>query len=694
MEILELVITVVGALIGGFVVLAVSYGMLRLIIGWTYSIPQQGQALVRTGVGGIRISFDSGIFVFPVIHRLEVMDIGVKRVEIHREGSTGLICKDNLRADIKVTFYVRVDSKSPEHVKAVAQILGCVRASDPQVLAELFEPKFSDALKTAGRDFNFEDLLNKRAAFRDAIKTHVGTDLNGYVLDDAAIDILEQTKVDKLDPNNILDSEGIKLITERTATQAILTNERNRDKEREINKKNVETREIVLEQNKQLAEAEQKQQREVASIKAREEAETIKFQQEQRLRHEKARIATDEEIAVSEENKNRQIIVAARNRERTDAVEKVRVEKDRQLEDVERDKVVSLASIEKTKVVETEQKNIQEVIRARVAVQKDVVAEEQRIKDTEAFATADREKKVVLTMAEAEAEQAVVKQVKAAEAAKKAAELKADQDLLVALKAAEAARQAATLLAEKRVTEAAGEQDAAVKIATGKKALAEGITAEQAAAGLAEANVISAKAAALQKQGETEASVAQLKFQAEADGITKKAEAMKLFHEAGRQHEEFKLRLGVEKDVTLADIAVRKEIAASQAQVLGGALSNARVDIVGGETQFFNSIVNAVTGGKAVDRAVENSRVLSDVRATFLTGDAAQFGARLKELAGQLNVSSADVKNLTVAAALAKLAGLATGADAKRLVRDLLAQAKESGIDGQLAGELLDGKQS
>lgn len=680
-----------GALwiIGGLVGFAVLYGILRLIVGWTFRIPQQGQALVRTGIGGIQVAFDRGMIVLPVVHKLEIMDISVKRVEIHREGSTGLICKDNLRADIKVTFYVRVDSKLPEHVRTVAQILGCARASDTQVLAELFEPKFSDALKTAGRDFNFEDLLDKRVEFRESIKKHVGTDLNGYILDDAAIDILEQSKVDMLDPKNILDAEGIKMITERTATQAILTNERNRDKEREINKKDVETREIVLEQNRQLAEAEQKQMREVASIKAREEAETIKFQQEQRLRHEKARIATDEEIQVSEENKNRQIIVAARNRERTDGVEQVRVAKDRQLEDVERDKVVSLADIEKTKVVETEKKNIQEVIRARIMVQKDVVVEEQRIKDIEAFATAEREKKVILTMAEAEAEQAVVKQVKSAEATKTAAELKAAQDMTVTIKAADAAKQAAELSAEQEVIEATGEQNAALKIAVGKKALAEGITAEQAAPGLAEANVITARAAALQKQGETEAAVAQLKYKAEADGIVKKAEAMKLFHEAGRQHEEFKIRLGVEKDIALAGITVRKDIAESQAKVLGEALSHAKVDIVGGETQFFNSIVNAVTGGKVVDRTVESSQVLSDVRDTFFSGGPEQFAGKLKELVARFNLSSEDVKNLSIAAALTKMSGLADGTEAKKALRDLLAQAREAGLGERTVAEIV-----
>ena len=39
---------------------------------------------------------------------------------------------------------------------------------------------------------------------------------------------------------------------------------------------------------------------------------------------------------------------------------------------------------------ETEKKAIQDVIRQRLEVEKTVVIEQQRIKDTEAFATADR----------------------------------------------------------------------------------------------------------------------------------------------------------------------------------------------------------------------------------------------------------------------------------------------------------------
>ena len=70
----------------------------------------QGSAIIRTGMGGVQVAFDSGIFVFPVLHRMEIMDISVKRIEIERKGKNGLICRDNMRADIKVAFFIKVNN--------------------------------------------------------------------------------------------------------------------------------------------------------------------------------------------------------------------------------------------------------------------------------------------------------------------------------------------------------------------------------------------------------------------------------------------------------------------------------------------------------------------------------------------------------------------------------------------------------
>ena len=664
---------------GTILVLILIGGLLSILT--CFRKVEQGRTIIRNGLRGTKVSF-SGLTVFPIIDKAEYMDISVKRVEIYRHGQNGLICMDNMRADIKVAFFVRVNQTSDDVLK-VAQSVGCVRASSLESIIDLFDAKFSEALKTVGRQFQFVDLYNSRDKLKEGILQSIGTDLNGFVLEDVAIDYLEQTPLNLLNPDNILDSEGIKKITELTAKQKILANQIDRERQMTITKQDVEANEAILELNKQLAEAEQKQKREIASITAREESETKKVQSEQRLKSEQSRIAVDEELMVAEENKNRQIIVATRNKERTDAVEKERVEKDRLIEVNERERIVKLAQIEKDKAVEIQQKSIQDVIRQRLEVEKTVVIEQQKIKDTEAFAIADREKKVAIVAAEREAEQVLIKDIKAAEAAKKAAELHADQDLLTTVRHAEASKQAAEKLAQQRVLTADAEEQAAVKTSSAKKMLAEALTAETAAAGLAEAQVLTAKAAAIKQQGTAEAEVLQLKASAEAKGITEKAEAMKLFHDAGREHEEFKLRLAKERDVDLAEIRGRVDMSTSQAQVVSEALKHAKIDIVGGETEFFDRIVGAVTVGKATDRLIANSTTLSDVKDTFFNSDPEHFHTQLQGFIDRFGLTSEDLKNLTISAALTQMLNLSDDTRTKGLLAGLLGQAERLGLAGK-----------
>ena len=678
-------------------VLIIIFGLIVWIISM-YKKVIQGKVLVRTGAGGTKVFFNAGL-VIPVLHKMEIMDISVKKLEIERSGVNGLICKDNIRADIKVAFFVRVN-KSTADIINVAQTIGCARASEIEVLRNLFDAKFSEALKTVGKKFEFVELYEARSDFRKEIVGIIGTDLNGYILDDCAIDDLEQTAVTHLKSDNILDAEGIKKITELTAAQNIKSNLIKRDEEKVIRKQDVEAREAILELDKQLAEKEEQQKREIANIKAREEAETLKVAEEERLKSESARIVTEEKVQVAEENMQRQIIVAAKNKQRTEAVETERVEKDRMLEATERERIVTLAQIEKEKVVEVEKKNIQDVIRDRVMLEKGVVEEQESMKDIQAFKTADRDKQVKITVAEADAEEALIKTIKAAEAQKEAAKQKAEEINI----------------------EAQAQKEASEKEADARKTLAEATAKEEATIGLSEAQVMHAKADAHERQGLVEATIIEKKAKAEAAGILakagaikeegvaeaevikekalaqavgnkeialaeaagieEKAEAMKKLDGVGKEHEEFKLRLEKELKVDLAQINIQKDIADAQASVIGEALKAANIDIVGGETMFFDQIVNQITRAKGVDRLVQHSSNIQEVKDAILGSDDVKGNLldKVKDFAQQYGISSEDIKNLTIANLLMDLKQRSAGSDDETLFGNLFNLAKGLGL--------------
>lgn len=204
-----------------------------------------GQALIVNKLARMEVSF-TGALVVPSVHRSEVMDISIKTIEIDRRGKDGVHCKDDIRVDLKATFFVRIN-KTTEDVIRVATAVGAGRASDPQTLQELFAGKFLEGIETVAKMLDFEELYTKRSEFRDRILATIGEDLSGYVLDDLAIDYLEQTPIDALDRNNILDARGIRKITELTTAQAIAVQELHKEQKKHEVAMQLEAKELLIE---------------------------------------------------------------------------------------------------------------------------------------------------------------------------------------------------------------------------------------------------------------------------------------------------------------------------------------------------------------------------------------------------------------------------------------------------------------
>lgn len=497
------------------VILILLLGML-LLIKIFYRKIDQGQALIKNDTSSTPKVYFTGAMILPVIHRAEIMKISVITLEINRMGKEGLICRDNLRADISVAFYLRVN-ETPEDVLRVAKSVGVTRASDRDAVSELFNSKFSEALKTVGKKLDFMQLFEERQAFRDAIVATIGQDLNGYVLEDVAIDYLEQTPKSSLDPNNILDSEGIRRITEITAKHNIETNRLERDQALEIQRKNVSAREAGLELERSQTDAEARQRREIDTLKARETSATEQVQQEERAKIEAARIKTEEEIAIAEENKKRQIELAEKARERAIQIEEVRIRQARELEDVNRQRAVEVERINMEKELEGERKAIAEITSQRIAVERSVAEEEENIKDVRNRSDAERKKLVSITAAQATAEEHKIKQVKAAEAQFEQSKFEADEVLIRAQAEFDAAERKAA--AEKKQAE--GQQALAAATGLAAAQVQEANANAEKIAGLAQAEVKLAMAKAQEETGMADVRVLSNRLQVEADGQEK-----------------------------------------------------------------------------------------------------------------------------------------------------------------------------
>ena len=777
---------IVGILIG--VGVLVIFPLLFLTLFTIKKVPP-GSAGVRVGFRGYVIS-DTWIFRIPLLTRFDLMDISVQKLEIERKGQDGLICEDNIRADIVVAFYIKVnypkvdygehEPDSPEgqrlfdqalestrqakfgDIQKVAQTVGCERATDIDKLKELFEAKFSEALKTAGKQMEFTTLYTDRIKFRDAIIEVIGKDLNGYALEDVAIDYLEQTPVETLDPNNVLDAEGIQRITATTSTNQEATNKRLRDKDMTINKQDRFAEIDIRKENVDADVAKRKldqanevdvadRTRDVEIAKARASAETAEEVEQNRQVSETASISANQEIQTREVTRDEVVMTATYGKDMTLLrLEQEKIESGEKAE-VDRNRRVGVADQEKEALIIKEAEKVAVSKAGLEMLEKDVTTQHQQRLDIEYDMSAERAGRVLNIKAEREAQAAQKEAIISAEAARKVVEEQSDakqyEVRVSELAQKEAAEHAAeriqiTADAEAKASEkrnhamqqeaqgtAAMEAASGVAEANVKKAMAEAKEADaqgEEALGLAEANVIAKQgeakgvAKAAEGKGEGEAIAAtgtaegtaiearglaegkSIEAKGRAEGITIEAEglakataktemakAIELFNKASQDHEEFRLQLSKDRDVDLAEIQIQKDVAEAQARVVGEALKSANIEIVGGEHDFFEKIVQSCIQGRTIDNLMANSQTLTDVKNTFFTGDPDRFKDQMRKWIKDLGVSSEDVKNLTVAAALTKLMSSAGDGGTRSLIRRAQKVAKQTGITDMVVDTLL-----
>ena len=742
-----------------------------------------GEAGVRTGFGGIKVKKD-WMYRVPILQQLQIMDLSVKKLEVVRKGKDGLICEDNIRADIEVVFYVRVndekvevDGKTDFHdIKTVATQVGCERASEIELLKQLFEAKFSEALKSAGKKMQFEKLYTDRIPFREEIIETIGSDLNGYTLEDVAIDYLEQTPLDAHDPNNVLDSVGRAKIVELTAEMEEKENQRKVNRDEEINKQNTAKQETINEQNRNMelqiknkdieTEVAQReldrtneqhlaaQTREVEVTKAEEAAITEKSVQEARKESENARLVTEEDVEVRTVQKDRSVQEARVNLDK----DLLRLEEEKkesgQQAEVDRERRVGLSTQEKEAAIIAAAFGVAESKAGLEAKEKEVTTQHQQRLDVEADMSAERARRVLNIEAEARAEADQKRDLIAAQADYDVRQKKADALKYEDVTKAEADKLEAEQTAEQIQITADAEAKASEKRNHAMQQEAEGTAAMQAAAGYAEANVMKAKAeaktvdadaekalglaeaAVIEAQGQASGTAKAAEGEGEAKGIaakgtaegvaieskgvaegksveairlaeaqgaeklglaealakTEMAKAIELFNKASQDHEEFRLQLDKDKDVELADINIKKDIADAQARVMGEALKSANIDLVGGEQDFFDRVVSSVSQGKVVDRLVDNSQTITDVKNTFFNGDPDHLKNKLAGWIKASGLKSEDVKNLTISALLASMVSKTEDNSLRGLMRAAEKAVRGTEIGSELASTILGDK--
>jgi uncharacterized membrane protein YqiK len=517
-----------------------------------YRKASANMAFVRTGGAGVKVVQDGGAVVVPVLHNVIPVSLETMRLNVERRGTHALITKDNLRVDLSAEFYIKVQANRDDILQA-ARSLGS-RSVQPDAVSELVQEKLVSALRTVAATKDLHELHSKRDEFASSVQQIVTHDLasNGLTLESVTISALDQTDPTQLQERNVFDAQGLRKIAEITMKAKVERNEIEQESSKQVVQKNVHTRKLVLDMERDQAEFEAEQKAKVANVRAEREREIAEF-----------KIHQDEAVSKRDIEKMKNIETA--EVERTLAVEQANIAK--QVALVARQKERETAEILKKQTVEVAERArevaVAEKEQDRAAAQASMLAAE-----------AEKEKakqQVVTVTVTSEAEREAAKKLIAAqnEAKQKQVRDQTEADVLAytAIKQAEGEKLAAQMQFEARLRLAEADSQSATKRADGDRAVK-----------MVDVNVEREKV-----------NVEQARVEVERQSLANKSE----FEEAALKFELEKLRIDAEKQFRIA-----------AAEALGNMLAKANMQIFGDPTtmaQMSEKFMRAAALGNGVD---------------------------------------------------------------------------------------------
>jgi len=151
-----------------------------------------------------------------------------------------------------------------------------------------------------------------------------------------------------------------------------------------------------------------------------------------------------------------------------------------------------------------------------------------------------------------------------------------------------------------------------------------------------------AKATATETLGSAEASVIEKKLSAEAEGLTRKFQAIDSLGETARGHEEFRMTLDSSLKHALATLDAGKEVSKENAEVIASALRNADIDLVGGDGGMFENLVKAMSLGRSIEGLADKSPIVQEVMQRFLGVNAGTRGKAGTQIATEVASRGSD----------------------------------------------------
>jgi uncharacterized membrane protein YqiK len=273
--------------------------LLVFLVSKYYKTCEMDEALVRSGRGGARVAIQGGIWVFPIIHKMQRVTLRTLKLNVETD--------DHLPIIINTEIYVRIPRKE-EYVIAAATTLG--EKADPKArltgsrgvtadavadyeedatkaISNVVKQKLISSIRGVAATMTLGEMHGNQLGFADKVADILEQDLkeNGLELETVSIESIDQepltsARLKEGAEGNIFDANAVTALVTGIQQAETRRNAVERDEQVTRKTKDTEYEKRRLDLDQEFVYATEEQQRAVENKKVEMSAEIDKFEAE------------------------------------------------------------------------------------------------------------------------------------------------------------------------------------------------------------------------------------------------------------------------------------------------------------------------------------------------------------------------------------------------------------------------------
>lgn len=148
-------------------------------------------ALIVTGPGTkTRVHFD-GATVWPLLNKKTFVPMPYLPVKMLFLSRDALVCRNGVRAEVRVVFYLKLKAKSDDVLQAL-ETMELFGIADVNAVSNRYKARFTQTLRDAVRELDFQQIMDDRAAFCRQLTQTANYNLNGYKIEEVCLEYFKQ----------------------------------------------------------------------------------------------------------------------------------------------------------------------------------------------------------------------------------------------------------------------------------------------------------------------------------------------------------------------------------------------------------------------------------------------------------------------------------------------------------------------